>query len=205
MLTIYSWNSKAVFCNLDTITKEHTEKELANKKLSEITKLVFEEDVEKIQTGVIELFPSVEQIIFPNTIKSIPESTELASLLIRNKVLIRGYYDTYGESFAKKHFLKFVHADIVLGIHRENNFEGSQWKLCFEDSGKPYLHYESWTQGSSPGHTLGGERRCEIETDFYVGCTVEKFASRFGSHFSGLILKNQNLKNFLASANARLK
>ena len=55
---------------------------------------------------------TVECLILSRTVVSVAVTPEFVNRMRKRKVLIRGEYDTYAETFAKENKLDFLHSDI---------------------------------------------------------------------------------------------
>ena len=161
-----------------------------------------------IGEGYLEAFKKIDCLILSHTVKSVAASAGLIRRMRRRKVLIRGEYDSYAEAFAKENRLDFLHSDIHLADD-DTEYplppEHDIITLRFHLDGPPDIHYNCFTPGSSAGSYGGGEYANELPRDFYVGCTVEKFAEHFPERVREQLLKNEALHRFLESANRRHK
>ena len=131
-------------------------------------------------------------------------SPELQRILRKNKVLIRGEYDTFAEKFAQEKGLRFLHADIPLAVDDlEIAHERDFITLRFHLKGAPDIHYNCFTPGSSAGSYGGGEYANELPNDFYVDCSPEQFAANFPDRLHEQLMANDMLRRFLTAANRR--
>ena len=164
------------------------------------------EGITVLGKGYLEAFPNIDWLILSRTVESVSTSPELDKRLRKRKVLIRGEYDTFAEKFAKEKGLKFLHSDIHIAdddiaVAHEHDII----TLRFHEDGSCDIHYNCFTPGSSAGSYCGGEYANKLPRDFYVGCTIEKFAANFNERVREQILSNDELKRFLESANRRLE
>ena len=162
------------------------------------------EGITGLGEGYLEKFPKIGCLILAGTVVFVATTPELDNRLRKNKVLIRGEYNTFAEEFAREKGLEFLHCDIHLadddiGEHYEHDII----TLRFHAKGKPDIHYDCYTPGSSAGSFGGGEYAKEIPKDFYVGCTPEKFADNFPERLRGQLTANEMLRRFLEAANGR--
>ena len=163
----------------------------------------FESGITEVGPGFLDAFKNLSYIVIPVTVKSIGVTPALENLLHRNKVLVRGWYDSFGERFALEHGLQFRHADIVVGwAHDEEHDTRTRLEIRFNEEGKPYRFYDDVCSGWAASNNGGGTYERELDEDFFVGETLESFAEWF-SRFRGSILKNKDLKYFLSTANKR--
>ena len=166
--------------------------------------LSVKEGITGLGEGYLEAFPDIDCLILGRTVESVATTPELDRRLCKNKVLIRGEYNTFAEKFAEEKGLGFLHCDIHLadddiGDHYEHDII----TLRFHTKGAPDIHYNCFSPGSSAGSWGGGEYANPLPRDFYVGCTVEKFADIFNERVRGQILSNDMLRRFLDAANSR--
>ena len=122
----------------------------------------------------------------------------------KNVSLIRGEYNTFAEEFAKTNGLRFLHCDIpVAEDNDEARHEKDEITLRFHPDARPDILHDIYSTGSSAGSYGGGQVVNDLPEDFYVGCTVEKFAENFPERLRGQITENEMLKRFLEAANSR--
>ena len=162
------------------------------------------EGITGIGEGYLEAFPKIGCLILSRTVASVAVTPEFLMRMRKRKVLIRGEYDSYAESFAKENKLHFLHSDIhIADDDIEIALEHDIITLRFHDDGSSDIHCNCFTPGSSAGSYGGGEYVRKLPRDFYVDCTIEKFADRFSERVREQILANDALKRFLKSANLR--
>ena len=147
---------------------------------------------------------TVECLILSRTVVSVAVTPEFVNRMRKRKVLIRGEYDTYAETFAKENKLDFLHSDIhIADDDIEIAHEHDIITLRFHEDGSADIHYNCFTPGSSAGSYGGGEYANKLPKNFYVGCTIEKFADNFNERVRTQILSNDAIRRFLESANRR--
>ena len=173
---------------------------------NEYDTLSVKEGITGLGEGYLEAFPKIGCLILSRTVRSVATSPELDKKLRKNKVLIRGEYNTFAETFAQEKKLKFLHCDIPLA---EDDIEAAHEHdvitLRFHENGRSDIHYNCFTPGSSAGNYGGGEYANELPADFYVGCTLEQFADNFPERLHEQLTANEMLRRFLDSANDRKK
>ncbi len=158
--------------------------------------------VMEIGAGFLEAFPSLEVLILSRTVEHIEMTPALRKLLHRNRVLIRGVYDSYAEAFAKEQKLHFLHSDIFLLHDRdERHAEDDYVTLRFHLTGKPEIEHDIYSPGSSAGSYGGGKISSKLPGNFYVGCSIEQFAANFHERYREKLLQNEELRAFLEAAN----
>lgn len=173
---------------------------------SEYNVLSVKEGITGLGEGYLESFPKIGCLILSRTVESVATTPELDKRLCKNKVLIRGEYDTYAEEFAREKGLKFLHCDIHLADDDiEIAHEHDIITLRFHEKGAPDIHYNCFTPGSSAGSYGGGEYCKELPGDFYVGCSMEQFADNFPERLRQQLMGNEMLRRFLSAANSRNK
>lgn len=171
---------------------------------NEYDTLSVNEGITGLGEGYLDAFSHIDCLILSRTVESIATTPELDKRLRKNKVLIRGEYNTFAERFAKDKGLEFLHCDIHLadddiGDHYEHDII----TLRFHTKGAPDIHYNCFTPGSSAGSYGGGEYANELPEDFYVGCSPEKFAGNFPERLREHLMANDMLRRFLDAANSR--
>ena len=164
------------------------------------------EGITELGEGYLEAFPGIRCLILSRTVASAAVSGALEKRLRKNKVLVRGEYDTYAEDFAREKGLRFLHCDIPLGEDvDETHHERDVITLRFHLKDAPDIHHNIFSPGSSAGSYGGGEVAAALPRDFFVGCTPELFADRFPERLREQLLANDMLRRFLEAANRRVK
>lgn len=177
---------------------------LSKSEAKEYDTLSVTEGITGLGEGYLDAFPMFGCLILSRTVTSVAVTPEYVRRMRKRKVLIRGEYDTYAESFAKENKLGFLHNDIhIADDDIEVAHEHDIITLRFHTDGPPDIHYNCFTPGSSAGSYGGGEYVKELPHDFYVGCTMEKFAANFSDRVREQILSNDAIRRFLESANRR--
>ena len=171
---------------------------------SEFNTLSVQEGITGLAEGYLDAFPNIGCLILGRTVGSVALTPAVQKRLRKYKVLIRGEYDSYAETFAKELGLKFLQSDIHLAddddeVHHEHDII----TLRFHPNGSADIHYDCYTPGSSAGNFGGGEVVREIPRDFYVGCDVESFAANFPEKLREQLTANEMLGRFLEAANRR--
>ncbi|MBQ4369609.1 MAG: hypothetical protein II784_01270 [Oscillospiraceae bacterium] len=165
--------------------------------------LSVEEGITGLGEGYLEAFPKIGCLVLSHTVESVSTTPELDKRLRKNKVLIRGEYDTFAEAFAREKGLKFLHCDIPLAEDDIEHYEHDIITLRFHPKGAPDIHYNCFTPGSSAGSYGGGEYARTLPKDFYVGCDQEQFAANFPERLREQLMENDMLRRFLEAANRR--
>ena len=164
------------------------------------------EGITGLGEGYLEAFPNICCLILARTVGSAATTPEVEKRLRKNKVLVRGEYDTFAEAFAREKGLEFLHCDIPLAEDDiEIAHEHDIITLLFHAGGQADIHYNCFTPGSSAGSYGGGEYAKKLPRDFYAGCTAEKFADNFPERLHDQLMANEMLRRFLESANSRRK
>lgn len=171
---------------------------------NEYDTLSVKEGITGLGEGYLEAFAKIGCLILSRTVVSVATTPELDKRLRKNKVLIRGEYDSYAEKFAQEKGLEFLHCDIPLAeddieIAHERDFI----TLRFHEDGSADIHYNCFTPGSSAGSYGGGEYVRELPSDFYVGCTIEQFANNFPKRLHKQLTENDMLRRFLIASNSK--
>ena len=169
---------------------------------AEFDTLSITEGITELREGYLDVFRNIGCLILSRSVTLVAVTPELVRRLRDNKVLIRGEYDTYAEKFAEENGLGFLHCDIPLA-ESEDERERDIITLRFHYGEAPDIHHNIFTSGSSAGSYGGGEVSNELPTDFYIGCTIEKFADNFPERLRGQLMENDMLRRFLEAANRR--
>ncbi len=164
------------------------------------------EGITELGEGYLEAFPGIQSLILSRTVRSVATTSALDKRLLKNKVLVRGEYDTYAEDFAREKGLRFLHCDIPLGEDvDEKHHERDVITLRFHPKDAPDIHHNIFSPGSSAGSFGGGEVASALPRDFCVGCTPEQFADCFPEDLREQLLANDMLRRFLEAANRRVR
>ena len=127
----------------------------------------------------------------------------LKAMLQERDVLVRGWYDSFGERFAQENGLRFRQADIWVGaVPGREYHSGTCLEFRFDEEGKPYCFFEESSQGWAASNSGGGTRKQALEEDFFVGQTVESLAECL-PYFRNVILENEDVRYFLETFNRR--
>ena len=170
----------------------------------EYNELSVKEGITGLGEGYLDIFQNIDCLILSRTGGSVATTPALDKRMRKNKVLIRGEYNTFAEAFAREKGLKFLHCDILLAEDdMEEHHEHDIITLRFHTKGAPDIHYNCFTPGSSAGSYGGGEYAKEIPKDFYVGCSLEQFASNFPERLHEQLMSNEMLRRFLDTANKK--
>lgn len=163
------------------------------------------EGITEVGEGFLDAFPNICCLILSRTVRSVAVTPETVKRMRKREVLICGEYDTFAEKFANENKLDFLHCDIPLAEYDiEVAHEHDIVTLRFHRNGQADIHYNCFTPGSSAGNYGGGEYANKLSKDFYVGCTIEKFADNFLSErVREQILSNETLRRFLEISNER--
>ena len=165
--------------------------------------VAFDKGITEVEAGFLEGFPNLEYVVIPYTLQSIEVTPKLKAMLQQKNVLIRSWYDSYGEHFAQENGLAFRHANIIVGWTRDEEHDTStRLEIRFNEEGKPYRFYDDVCSGWAASNSGGGTYERELDEDFFVGETLESFADWF-ERFRDAILKNDDLKYYLETANKR--
>lgn len=162
------------------------------------------EGITELGEGYLEAFSHIGCLILSRTVSAVAVTPELMKKMRKKKVLIRGEYYTFAESFAIENGLDFLHSDIhIADDDIEIAHEHDIITLRFHEDDPPDIHYNCFTPGSSAGSYGGGEYYNKLPEDFYVGNKIEDFAEHFPERLREKILSNQTLIRFLETSNRR--
>lgn len=203
----YTWGGPLEVCGKGKVAQQDLDVEYDDGKgrrwADEYSGVEFKQGITEVGEGFLEGFKNLDYIVIPRSVKSIGVTPELKKLLKKNKVEVQGWYDSYGEKFAAEQGLKFCHANIVVGwAHDEVHGENTRLEIRFNEKGKPYRFYDVYSSGWAASNMGGGTYEGELDEDFFVGETLESMAEWL-TRFKTDILKNDNLKYYLKTANAR--
>ena len=160
--------------------------------------------VTTVEAGFFDIFLTIAQLVVSDTVKRIDMSERSVKLFRDNHVTVRAAFDSYGEAFARKYGLHFLHEDIELTRHGDYFEHGIDIiTLCFRPDGSPFIHQDCRCQGSSAGSTGGGEVSLDLKQDFYKTLSQKDIADMvWGSCYSG-VLGSEALRVFLEKARKR--
>ena len=166
--------------------------------------LVIEDSVCEVEKGFIESFPKLRDLIVEGDIQPIPLTPELEGLLKRNKVIVRGSFNSAAEKLAVRLGLPFFHKNLfVAKYYEERRYETTTLMLCFQVGEAPFIWEDVVCPGISAGNNGGGTLRHDLPADFYKGGSIEDFAGHFGPVYTEGILRNEALAAFLKEADRR--
>ena len=177
----------------------------AGVKPEEYRTLVLGKGIQEIKSGVIELFPNLQDLITDSDLRKLGCTPEAEALLKRNDVILRGSFNSPAEKLAEKLGLRFIHKNIFLSRYCDADYDQStELTLCFQYQEPPFIWRDDKCTGISAGNTGGGTVRTDLDEDFYVGYDAERFAEDYvGAHHYEKVRNNQELAAFLAEANRR--
>ena len=66
-----------------------------------------------VETTFLEKLETLKELILPPSVTDIQMKVKLNDILINNKTLVRGEFDSFAERFAAEHKLRFRHSDLV--------------------------------------------------------------------------------------------
>lgn len=160
--------------------------------------------VTTVEAGFFDIFITIAELVVSDTVKRIDMSEKSVKLFQKNHVTVRAAFDSYGEAFAKKYKLRFLHEDIELTRHGDYFERGANIiTLCFRPDGSPFIHQDCLCQGSSAGSSGGGEVSLDLPGDFCKKLSREDIADMvWGSCYSG-VLHSEKLRTFLEKAKER--
>ena len=165
--------------------------------------LEFEKGITEVGPGFLDAFRGLKYLVIPYTLKSIGVTPALKALLQERDVLVRGWYDSFGERFAQENGLRFRQADILVGaVPGREYHSGTSLEFRFDEEGTPYCFFDEGCQGWAASNSGGGTRKQALEEDFFVGQTVESLAECL-PYFRNVILENEDVRYFLETFNRR--
>ena len=154
-----------------------------------------------VETELLEKLEELKELILPDTITDIALTPSLEKILIKNRTLIRGSFDSFAEKFAAEHGLRFRPADLVLAeVDSTAPPQSTKLTLVFRRGGTVEIKEDVTEPGTSAGNTLGGSFSHPLKTDFYMTETAEKIAGTFSRALYEKILENGKLAAFIEKA-----
>lgn len=159
------------------------------------------DDVELVESSFFETVPTISAIWMENPKCKLQMTDEVVKLLRANRVLLRGFYNSTAEEYARQYHLRFLLLDVPLasvGDYYERGIDIIT--LRFYEDGSPYIHQDCRCQGISAGSVGGGETSFDLPKDFYLTMTPKEIADKcWGSCYREL-LDNGKLKATMAAA-----
>ena len=158
------------------------------------------EEVVEVEPDFFEIVPTIDELWIINPECNINMTDKTLKLFQKNKVIIRGKYDTAAEKYAREYHLRFLHLDVVLASVGDF-YERSGIDIItlrFYSDGSPYIHQDCRCQGSSAGSVGGGEISFDLPKKFYLKMTADEIADR--CWHSETIKENGILKDFIEKA-----
>jgi len=199
------WGGLLEVCGTGAVVKEDATVDYGQTKTmwKDAYDLSFTNGITSIGPGFIENCRHIRSLIISYTVESIAVTPELLALLRKNKTVVRGWFDSCGERFAKENGLPFLHADLFVGWHNdERHYTNTKFTIRFKKDGTVYREYDEYCPGISAGNNGGGVWTAELEADFYKDETLEGFAERF-PNYTEAILENKDLAYFFRTAARR--
>ena len=129
-----------------------------------------QDGIEEVEDGFFELLPTLSELEIANSVRKIGMTEKTLEIFRNNNVLIRGVFDSYAETFAKEHGLRFLHSDFCLAL------DGDYSSLCgideitlrFTSDAQPYIRQENFCSGSSTGNNGGGHIDIQLPKNFHL-------------------------------------
>ncbi len=149
----------------------------------------------------LEKIGNLKELVLPDSLKRIRMTNKLKDLLIGNKVLIRGTFDSFAEKLATDLKLHFRHVDLIIArCYDEEHYESVIITLQFRRDGTVQLEEAISTPGSSNSHSFGVERYQDLPKDFWKTMSAEDVASMYGSWVHDKIIAEGKLADFIEKA-----
>ncbi len=164
--------------------------------------LDLDEKIKEVEPDFFELLPTIDELWIHRPECRIHMTDKTIRLFRKNKVLLRGEYDTAAERLAREYGLRFLHLDVELASEGDYFERGNDIiTLRFRSDGSAYIHQDCRTQGSSAGSVGGGEVSFDIPADFYLTQTPEELAKKCWC--SEAILRNGRLAEYVEKAKSK--
>ena len=141
------WGGLLEVCGTGKVVKEDLDVSPSNIKdvIDHGYDLSLTSGITSVGPGFIERFTHLRSLIIHYSVKDIAKTPELIAMLRSKKVVIRGWYDSFGERFAKENGLQFLHADIFIGWHSdEEHYTNTKLTIRFRPDGTPYREYDEY-------------------------------------------------------------
>ena len=156
-----------------------------------------------VDTALLEKFTTLKELILPDSIKTISMTPKLESILKKNDTLIRGNFDSFAESFARKNGLRFRPSDYVFArYYLDSVQETTVMKLVFKRNGSVVITEDINSPGSSAGNSFGGTKVYKLRSDFCESMTAEEIAEQFRVCIYNRTIEQGKLAAFIKKANA---
>lgn len=162
------------------------------------------EEVEEVEPDFFELVPTIRELWILNPKCRIYMTEETQQLFHRNKLLVRGWFDSSAEQLAREYHLRFLHLDTELAC------VGSYWErgnnlitLRFYEDGSAYIHQDCRCQGISAGNTGGGEVSFDLPKDFYRTMTDQEIADQCWGVVRAEIVEKGKLRSVMKQARSK--
>ena len=137
------------------------------------------EEIREVEPDLFELLPTINSVWIHNPECDLHMTEKTAALFRKNKVILRGVYDTAAERLAREYRLRFLHLDVELASVGDYFEHGNDTvTVRFREDGSAYIHQDCRCQGSAPGQTGGGEVSFDIPDDFYLSMTSDELAEK---------------------------
>ena len=160
------------------------------------------EEIREVEPDFFELLPTISSVWINNPECDLHMTEKTAALFQKNRVILRGVYDTAAERLAREYRLRFLHLDVKLASVGDYFEHGADIiTLRFREDGSAYLHQDCRCQGISAGNTGGGEVSVDIPDDFYLSLTCEELADM--CWHTGDVIANGVLAAFLEQAKSK--
>lgn len=163
------------------------------------------EEIEQVEDGFFALVPTINELFILNPECNIIMSEETVNLFKKNRVLIRGRFNTAAERFAKEYGLKFLHSDVELAKAGDYHDAGGIdiITLRFYEDGNAYIHQNNLCTGSSAGWSGGGEMEFDLPSGFYKKMDAAAIAEKCWDSCQKEIVDNGILHKLLEQAKAK--
>ena len=160
--------------------------------------------VTTVEAGVFDIFLTIAELVVADTVTRIDMSEKSVKLFRKNRVTVRAPFGSYGEAFAKKYKLNFLHCDLELARRGDYYERGIDIiTLRFRPDGSPFIHQDCRCQGSSAGSVGGGEVSLDLKADFYKKLSQEDIADMVWGTCYSSVLHSEKLRDFLEEARKR--
>lgn len=162
------------------------------------------EEVEEVEPDFFDLLPTIDSVWIENPNCKLDLTEQSVALFRKNRVILRGKFDTAAEKLARRYGLRFLHLDVQLASVGDYYERGNDViTIRFRDSGSAYIHQDCRCQGISAGNTGGGESSFDLPNDFYLKMKPKDIADQCWGSCRSEMLSNGKLAAFLSKTKSK--
>ena len=160
-----------------------------------------DEKIELVESGFFETVPTLNCLWMENPDCKLQMTDAVVQLLQKNRVILRGWFDSTAEQYARDYRLRFLLLDTELASVGDYFEQGNDTiTLRFHEDGSAYIHQDCRCQGSSAGSIGGGELSFDLPNDFYLTMTADQIANRCWNSCRKEMVENGKLEDVMKKA-----